>query len=609
MMVPKPSLPLDVLIHILSQLPPSPKGRCDDPIYAFVGFLEASTLLREAAMVSLLWEPHYRARYTHCDEQAEARRLSVTNGDWRLLYVARRQLDGVVLRHLDEIVRQRSGQLEHARSIFELSFDIWDVMQTEAEQPVPVLLRGANGDHAEQTQNITPNALTRRYWARSIMESISRSYAIDLWTRSERGDDSVSFVESFSALSCFLGKSPKQMSEIFLPLINRCRAYLLERDCVLNPDHSKYDLVELCIGVCNFMRSEGFDAVDPENFHSLQNILPHAYLTSNKKTIPISLVHIFVAIARALGVHASPVDFPARVLVHVSTPNPLIDDFYVDVYGSSIKPILTLREDITALLMQHGIPPQSMVQYTSPCAGPSMLLRTSRNILSSVHGDHRSSGSLAQTSLYIAFCIYLLLTSREQFAARVAMYVGLLDCVTVIPNTLVPLFPERSGARETLEDKCRTTIERHRAMATVKLRSSPENAGVSYFVGMVFRHRTRKYICCIHGWDSTCKKDEDWIKEMNIDSLPRGRNQPFYLCFSQDGLERYVSEDNVDPKLATTEMVTEIISSTHTFPIYFSDVVTMSGDRVNLVPSPEVLHSYPEDEVAARHWLAAHSSG
>ncbi|KAK0208777.1 hypothetical protein DFS33DRAFT_1305544 [Desarmillaria ectypa] len=605
-MEPRPSLPLDVLIHILSHLPPSPRRGCDDPIYAFVGFLEANTLLREAAMVSSLWEPHYRARYIHCDEQAEAQRLSMTNGDWRLLYVARRRLDNVALQHLDEIVRQRSGQLEHAKSIFELSFDIWDIMQTEAEQPVPVPFRRVND--AEQTQDIAPNAPTRRYWARSIMESISRSYAIDLWTRSQRGDDSVSFVESFSALSCFLGKSPRQMSEIFLPLIDRCRAYLSGRDCVLDQDDPSYDLVGLCIGVCSFMRSEGFDAVDPENFHLLLNILPHAYLTSNKKTIPISLVHIFVAISRALGVHASPVDFPARVLVHVSTPDPLTDDFYVDVYGSSTKPILTLREDIAALLMQHGIPPQSMVQYISPCAGPSMLLRTSRNILSSVHGDHRSSGGLAQTSLYIAFCIYLLLTSREQFAARVTMYVGLLDCITVIPNTLAPLFPERSSARNTLEDKCRTTVERHRAMTTVKLRSSPENASVSYFVGMVFRHRTRKYICCIYGWDNTCKQDENWIKEMDIDSLPRRRNQPFYMCFSQDGLERYVAEDNIEPKLATTGMVTEIISSAHQFPVYFSDIATMSGNRVKLVPSPEVLQSYPEDEVAARHWLAAHSS-
>ncbi|KAG7452319.1 uncharacterized protein BT62DRAFT_1071472 [Guyanagaster necrorhizus] len=609
MVEPNSSLPLDVFIHILSHLPPSPKRGCHDPIYAFVGFLEASTLLREAAKVPSLWEPHYRVRYTHCDEQAEARRLSTLNGDWRLLYVARRRLDSKALRCLDEIIRQRNGQLEHAKSIFELSFDIWDVMQTEAEQPVPEPFRRTNEYPSVDITHIAPNALTRRYWARSIMESISRSYAIDLWTRSQRGDESVSFVESFSALSCFMGKSPRQMSEIFLPLMDRCRAYLSGRGCVLDPDDGRYDLAELCISICSFMRSEGFDAVDPENFHSLLNILPHAYLTCNKKTIPISLVHIFVAISRDLGVHASPVDFPARVLVHVSTPDPLTDDFYVDVFGSSTKPILTLREDITALLIQHGIPPQSMVQYISPCTGSSMLLRTSRNILSSVHGDHRSSSGLAQTSLYIAFCIYLLMTSREQFAARVTMYVGLLDCVTVIPKTLVPLFLEKSTARETLEDKCRTTIQRHRTMTTVKLRSSPENTSVFYFVGMVFRHRARKYICCIYGWDNTCKQDENWIKEMNIDSLPRGRNQPFYMCFSQDGLERYVSEDNIEPTLTTTGMVMEIFASAQNFPVYFSDVVATSGDRVRLVPSPEVVQSYPEDEIAARHWLEERSSG
>lgn len=205
-------LPLDILIHTLSLLPALPSS--DSSVFVLSCFLQSSRLLREAASISSLWEPHYRSRYLHCNERDESLRNSRTNGDWKLMYFERRRIDHDALDLLGKIVSRRDDQLDNIRRLFNLSFDIWDALRIEAEQPLPAILGLAvndvftpRSDHAK----VAPYAVTRRYWASSILEAISRSYAIQLWDREQRGDDSISFVESFSALSCFCGISPVQV--------------------------------------------------------------------------------------------------------------------------------------------------------------------------------------------------------------------------------------------------------------------------------------------------------------------------------------------------------------------------------------------------------------
>lgn len=46
----------------------------------------------------------------------------------------------------------------------------------------------------------------------------------------------------------------------------------------------------------------------------------------------------------------------------------------------------------------------------------------------------------------------------------------------------------------------------------------------------MFRHIRYSYIGVIFGWNSTCQPDEgeEWIERMDVDTLSRGRKQPFY---------------------------------------------------------------------------------
>lgn len=54
-----------------------------------------------------------------------------------------------------------------------------------------------------------------------------------------------------------------------------------------------------------------------DDFYGHQNSFPHFFLRTHKRTIPISLVCIFVAIARRLGLPAIPLNTPGRVLAYL----------------------------------------------------------------------------------------------------------------------------------------------------------------------------------------------------------------------------------------------------------------------------------------------------
>jgi F-box protein 21 len=62
----------------------------------------------------------------------------------------------------------------------------------------------------------------------------------------------------------------------------------------------------------------------------------------------------------------------------------------------------------------------------------------------------------------------------------------------------------------------------------VHRRTDAVNGRVKYRVGQVFQHRRYDYLAVIIGWDTTCEMDEEWVQQMNVDSLDHGRRQSFY---------------------------------------------------------------------------------
>ncbi|KAJ7631118.1 YccV-like-domain-containing protein, partial [Roridomyces roridus] len=577
-------LSLDLYISILEHVPVQRYG---DSVETLVTFSQTSTILREASQVTSLWEPFYRARYRFSEEIHEFRRKVDLDNNWRLMYAERRRKDKIALGLLDRIVDTRQGRYRHAATLTAMSFDVWDAMEIESSLPVPSLF-----DVNPQVGTRPCISPTRRFWASSILDTIAKRSAIMQWGNlvSEDGENVPSFVQAHSSLSCFFGKPLVEVESHLTSLTAECRAYLEEKRCLLDPDAPEYDLALVCTTICQFMLQQGFGPVPSLNFHQISNHFPHLYLTSHRRSIAISLVHAFVALARSVGVTASPINFPGRVLVHISSP-PGADDFLVDVYGAETKAILSLRHDLPPMLVRMGVSPDALLFYVSPCGAAPMLLRAARNILSSITND--TSHATTQAAIFASICIHLLLTEEVQLITHMVRHVEVdpLDCATFLSD-LQP-FLRRAANREFLQETCRATLEIEEQEATT-VHSRNATTAVAHYVGMVFQHRRYSYNACIIGWDPTCCKSEEWQMSMNVRSLTRGGNQPFYHVISLDGNHRYVAEDNISPIPFTEELAVQFLREIPVLPRYFSDICEI-GWRL----SPELVYAYPDDEFAS----------
>jgi F-box protein 21 len=310
-----------------------------------------------------------------------------------------------------------------------------------------------------------------------------------------------------------------QLSE----LVALCKAYFIERKISLDPAEFANDARKLrlvCSSICDFLWSYGFEAAEGElfsnvtvyvllsnnsgqQFHLLQTRLPHLFLTTHKATIPISLVYIFVCIAQKMGVTAAPVNFPARVLAIVSSPDPDVSDIFVDVFGSRTQAILSLRDDIPHLLIQSGISPTSMPRYITPTSCASMLVRTSRNIF--VSFSTMPSSALSEDELHTAFyasvMVNVIFMHDDRYLLNMMQHLNrfLLDLFPVLVDSLSPLLNSR--LQEQLMTHCMAIVEQEKEAAATLHPRSALTRDVKFFVGMIFKHAAYGYVGYIYGWD------------------------------------------------------------------------------------------------------------
>lgn len=212
-------------------------------------------------------------------------------------------------------------------------------------------------------------------------------------------------------------------------------------------------------------------------------------------------------------------------------------------------------------------PNSSAAQHTnflSPASAQSLLIRTAHNIIRSVT-THTFPPPNHPISIYNAayaalFALVMFPTSADGLASSLAdlrqhfahhFPHDLWNYQTYILPLITGLgsFGGDRGVHDPLvklirdEDLARKTPKLR--PATSDLLEPGENIPV-YKVGQVFRHRRQGYTAVIYGWDTACKQDERWITGNGVDRLSKGRMQPFYNSFVNDGSTRYVAQENVE---------------------------------------------------------------
>ncbi|KAI0931746.1 hypothetical protein AcW2_000568 [Taiwanofungus camphoratus] len=610
-----PWLPIEIYIHILGFLPPT-EGSADIGVKTLVSCLSTNGQLRAAALTSSLWESHYLARYTTCDEERERQRREETNGDWRLMYLARRALDSSALRLLDDIRVQLSGRYQKARVFTqELSFDVWDALERESQLPLPAYFRERNevdGEEGETDEKDVPHALPRRYWAKTMMGVIARHHTLRMWARLYSGGpegDSITFEEALAGLSTFFDESPKRIYSWLGELAARCRRTLLDACVELDPHSPKYDLPDLCIRIRQIFRSLGFANAEGPDFYDMLNQFPHALMEKNpRRTIPMSLVYVFVAICRRLGIQAAPTNFPGKVLCHITPADQNAHEMLFDVCENTL-PLVFTSQDTSRVLTEVGLPLDAHVDLIRPCRVATILQRAAANIIIAVRwNQRRTMGSLAEMhtwSTYAAFCVFLFsMPDNNQILPHI-VNAKPLDALAVLQDIACPVLEPAN--RTALEQLCLDVEQAdEQAMHTIMKRS---DSSVKYFIGLVVRHVLYDYVGCIIAWHPLCLAHEDMTAIIEKDRLGQGWDQPFYWLILVDGSKKYVAEEDLSPICPTKGIVREMLKSRSVFGQYFEGVQVSdaASQRGRLLLTQELQTLYPEDNYAGSLWVGQNS--
>jgi F-box protein 21 len=279
---------------------------------------------------------------------------------------------------------------------------------------------------------------------------------------------------------------------------------------------------------------------------------------SGSSTLPMSLVCIFCAIAHRLGLKASILNFPSRILARVEGWMDVDDDqpeYVIDVFEHG--QVLSETE-IADRLRFIGIPQSSARNFLHSATPSEIITRVGRNIIESLT---REEGGIVGSND----------NSRSAHAA-VAALLFVQPMVDALPNILyqfpmdvfsierdyIPIVQREGVEGLLMADRLRATqrsiLERDSQTIQPRIRAQeidPEkgdNKNIEYHIGTVFRHRRWGYIGVIKRWDPRCCADEIWVQGNNVDSLDNGgRHQPFYSISADDGSDRYIAQINIIP--------------------------------------------------------------
>jgi F-box protein 21 len=363
---------------------------------------------------------------------------------------------------------------------------------------------------------------------------------------------------------CCLTRSSKltlaQICDLFDELVKRLR---IER-----PDLDQLSTRKKAIAVASFLRTHNLTGLDSElAYRDLQNnYIGIALQDREHPSLPLISVAIFCILARRLGLDARCCGMPNHVHAMIF-PNPFetldgrdpntgdLGPMYLDPYRSDLEvPTAHLRETLAS----WGIRSVDFARFIADSSTASLVLRTSRNILATVHEFRGQGGNMENTghptirlyanpfadmdnAFYSALWANFLLSNpvsrsdphnQRQFIPLILERFERLYPMdaSLIEQYICPLFNNPSNAEHwELHEALRVVRAADQSPRQLKPRDTrAARERVKYKVGQVFRHKRYNYTAVITGWDIECGMNSDWIAHNNVDSLSRGRYQSFY---------------------------------------------------------------------------------
>jgi F-box protein 21 len=436
---------------------------------------------------------------------------------WRQLYRERAGTDRRMAALFEELLSSQQHRFWRMATIADHGRDVVELLARLREAP----------DTAD-------DVLARRYHATAILSQIHRAAALDTWMRL-RGGGWVPLEEALGAFDQF----------VLAPTIPDLDAVASELDRVardirdVHADIDGMSVRQRAVTIVEHLRARRLVGMTTElDYHALRN----NFLTTalrEQSSLPLQSAAVYCAIAHRLGIDARPSNYPRHVYVVVGCPDE--PNIYLDPWGSRHE---VLEDQLRLGLLQQGLPADEHGDHLGPTTALQMTLRTARNIMVSVeearHQAVRPRHPDIDAAWYSMLWIMVLLGDGNDARASVRRR----QFVPYLVKHFQAQFPEDAGLVELLSPLFAGQPEHHVLEEAVRLSREADDTDiipshraaqdecVTYRVGHHFRHRRYGYEGFIVGWDKRCGAGSQWIEQMRVDELPRGREQPFYnvLC-------------------------------------------------------------------------------
>lgn len=316
--------------------------------------------------------------------------------------------------------------------------------------------------------------------------------------------------------------------------------------------------------VVQFLRANSLTGLsNDEHYRDLQNnYIGIALQDPDHPSLPLISVAIFCALSQRFGLDAQCCGFPSHVHAVVYPPKGMTMDgqasridrepMYLDPWRHDSEVSV---DDLKTQLIAYGIGAAEFDKFLGSTGISSMILRTSRNILATVHAFrglesmtghptirlHANPFADMDNAFYSALWANFLLFNPSINGDPIdeirftPMILERFERLYPMDAKLIERYVCRASRPAVVADQWEIleTLRVVRAGDTMPKQLHRRNDSVTkdkvkHHVGQVFKHRRYHYTAVITGWDVECTMNSEWMQHNRIDTLSNGRHQSFY---------------------------------------------------------------------------------
>jgi F-box protein 21 len=541
-----------------------------------------SRQFRIIANEPLLWRFYCRSTFRYWAPEHELDKKineqEATKVGWRNLWLERKRNNSRLSGYLDAMIRSTTHRLDRIGAVCSYGFDAKDFLLEQCRTP----------DDAE-------DALARRYWAHTILDSIHRGMAVRVWFEHTMAQGQLD--RCLSAFDMFVLRDQEyDMDWVCGHLDGMAKEFQKE-----HPAFDKWTTRQQALALVRWLRAtkgfRGISGPEEDNYRNLRNcLIGHALSEADHATLPIISCAIFQQIAIRVGLRAELCSYPTHVYVSVQ-PRPKLDldgqpltkettpeTMYLNPYGSD--------EEVSEALLRQRLDDHGLLgsadAFLQPASVAQIVIRTAMNIKASfdmsqnrpdTHPSKRLRAGYPdlnrQAMLYGSLWAKIMLTPPTQpgwdhnlgvFLRSFALTYN--EDLWIANRYLLPLYDrflagtDPPGLRRRLgwdnlyevSTMLQNLDNRHETSNRRYTQNIQER--VLYKIGQVFRHKRYGYIMIINGWTTggsgplptptTDIQGGDEDQEVGSDGTGPRRNRTFYSAF-RSGVDRVkVAQDNID---------------------------------------------------------------